>query len=259
MHEALNVDKPKARGMMRGAVITGAAGGIGTALCRVFRAAGYRTIGLDYGKAAADCDACVEMDLERLCVDERYRLDAIRQLIAVAGEAELHMLVNNAAVQILGASAALTAAAWHRTLNVNVLAPFLLAQALLGRLEAARGSVINIGSIHGSLTKPGFVAYATSKAALAGLTRSMAVDLGARVRVNAICPAAVATPMLLEGFKGNPAALETLAGMHPAGRIGTPEEVANAALFLASPGAAFISGAVLGVDGGIAGRLHDPA
>ena len=178
--------------------------------------------------------------------------------MAAIGASELKVLVNNAAVQILGDSAELTVASWQRTLEVNVLAPFLLTQALLQHLEHAKGSVINIASVHARLTKPGFVAYATSKAALVGLTRSMAVDLGKRVRVNAICPAAIATPMLLEGFDGNEAALEQLSSMHPVGRIGTPADVASAAIFLASDQAAFMSGAILGVDGGIGGRLHDP-
>lgn len=243
---------------MRAAIVTGAAGGIGSALCRAFRGAGLRTIGLDIGSTRPDCDAYVEADLERLCVDAQYRRETTNKLIGELDEAELHALVNNAAVQILGRSDELTTEAWQRTLNVNVLAPFLLAQALLPRLEAGHGSVVNISSIHATLTKPGFVAYATSKAALVGLTRSMAVDLGARVRVNAICPAAIATPMLLDGFKQSASALGALAGMHPLGRIGTPDEVANAALFLASPEARFISGAVLDVDGGIGGRLHDP-
>jgi NAD(P)-dependent dehydrogenase (short-subunit alcohol dehydrogenase family) len=179
-------------------------------------------------------------------------------LVAALERAHLGVLVNNAAVQILGRAEELSAAAWETTLRVNVTAPFLLAQALLPQLEAGAGSVVNMSSIHAAATKPGFTAYATSKAALVGLTRAMAVDLGARVRVNAICPAAIATPMLLEGFKDDPGALAALAGMHPLGRIGTPEEVAHAAVFLASPAAAFVSGAVLGVDGGIGGRLHDP-
>jgi NAD(P)-dependent dehydrogenase (short-subunit alcohol dehydrogenase family) len=244
---------------MHAAVITGCAGGIGSALCRVFRGAGYRIVGLDIRNAGPDCDAYVQTDLERLCIDEEYRRDLTTRIVAAVAGAELHVLLNNAAVQILGGSDELTAAEWRRTLDVNLLAPFLLTQGLLAQLEATRGSVINISSIHAFLTKPGFVAYATSKAALTGLTRSMAVDLGARVRVNAICPAAVATPMLLEGFKGNQAGLEALAIMHPSGRIGTPDEVANVALFLASPAAGFISGSVLWVDGGIGGRLHDPA
>jgi NAD(P)-dependent dehydrogenase (short-subunit alcohol dehydrogenase family) len=102
------------------------------------------------------------------------------------------------------------------------------------------------------------VCYATSKAALVGLTRALAVDLGSRVRVNAINPAAVATPMLLDGFKGKEALYAALGGMHPLGRIAEPAEIAQVALFLASRKAAFITGAAFDVDGGILSRLHDP-
>src|SRR6186997_52469 len=140
---------------MRAAVITGAAGGIGTALCRVFRHAGYRAIGIYLVNAGSDCDRCIEADLERFCVDEPYREESVKRLLAVLDGHDVHALVNNAAVQILGGSDDLTAAAWHRTLSVNVVAPFLLAQALLARLEAARGSIINVSSIHATLTKPG--------------------------------------------------------------------------------------------------------
>jgi NAD(P)-dependent dehydrogenase (short-subunit alcohol dehydrogenase family) len=139
------------------------------------------------------------------------------------------------------------------------VAPLHLAQALLSDLEAAVGSVVNIASIHAVATKPGFVCYATSKAALVGLTRAMAVDLGPRIRVNALLPAAVDTPMLRESFSGSETALGELGRMHPAGRIARPEEVARAAVFLASDQASFMTGAAVHVDGGIAGRLHDPS
>jgi NAD(P)-dependent dehydrogenase (short-subunit alcohol dehydrogenase family) len=128
----------------------------------------------------------------------------------------------------------------------------------LADIERAKGSVVNIASIHAVATKPGFVCYATSKAALVGLTRSMAVDLGPRVRVNAINPAATATPMLLAGFEGKSKELDELAKKHPLERIAQPWEVAKTALFLASPDAAFITGTCLNIDGGIGGRLHDP-
>ena len=147
---------------------------------------------------------------------------------------------------------------WHDTLDVNLLAPFLLTQALLNNLERGNGSVVNISSVHARATKPGFVCYATSKAALAGLTRALAVDLGSRVRVNSINPAAVITPMLLEGFKGRDDQYAELAKMHPLGRIAEPSEIAQMAVFLASNKASFISGTAFNVDGGILSRLHDP-
>ncbi len=95
-------------------------------------------------------------------------------------------------------------------------------------------------------------------AALSGLTRAMAVDLGGRVRVNAICPAAIHTPMLAAGFAERPDALAALHDAHPTGRIGLPEEVAHLARYLIAEAPDFLNGSCLGLDGGIAGRLHDP-
>ena len=91
------------------------------------------------------------------------------------------------------------------------------------------------------------------------MTRSLAVELGSRVRINAICPAAISTPMLEAGFEGNPQGLEQLAGYHPSGCVGSPEDVAEAALYLAKADGTFLNGAIIGLDGGIASRLHDPA
>jgi NAD(P)-dependent dehydrogenase (short-subunit alcohol dehydrogenase family) len=147
---------------------------------------------------------------------------------------------------------------FQRTLNVNVLASFLLTQKLLSEIESANGSVVNIASIHSMLTKPEFVMYATSKAALIGLTKALAVELGSRVRVNAISPAATATPMLISGFKDKEKKMEELGKKHPLGRIAEPEEIANVAVFLASKQASFITGAVINVDGGMSSKLHDP-
>ncbi len=248
------------------ALITGAAGGLGRALCRRFGQSGYRVIGLDRVgldrvHGAARCEAFVEADLEALCASPEGLtsvLERIRELLSPMNDGGLAVLVNNAACQVLGPVEALSIADWQRSLSVNLLAPFLLTQGLLPELMGARGSVINITSVHAKLTKPGFCCYATSKAALEGMTRSMATELGTRVRVNAIAPAAFATPMLEAGFAGRDEALRQLGQMHPVGRIGQPEEVVECALFLASPRAGFINGAVLRVDGGISSRLHDP-
>ncbi|MBW4697540.1 MAG: SDR family oxidoreductase [Aphanocapsa lilacina HA4352-LM1] len=241
------------------AVITGANGGIGRALCSVFKAAGYRVVALDVREGECECDHFVPVDLQKLCLQEGYRDSSLDRLRAELPPEGLYALINNAAVQRLGATGQITPADWRETLDVNLTAPFLLIQGLLGELERAGGSVVNIASVHAKATKPGFVSYATSKAALVGLTHSLAVDLGSRVRVNAICPAAVATPMLKAGFEGRAQQWQDLARMHPLGRIAEPEEVARAALFLVSPQAAFVSGTALDLDGGISHRLHDPA
>ena len=239
------------------AVITGASGGIGHALCAEFGRVGYRVIATDVIRATEfSCDHFVEADLKAICREEG-RLKRFVQELGLPASG-LTVLINNAAVQILNRTETVSRQDWRDTLDVNVLAPFLLTQALLQYLERAGGSVVNIGSVHAAATKPGFVCYATSKAALVGLTRALAVDLGGRVRVNAINPAAVATPMLLEGFKGKNSQFATLGGMHPVGRIAVPAEIAQAAIFLASPHAAFVTGAAFDVDGGILSRLHDP-
>ncbi|UFP95980.1 SDR family NAD(P)-dependent oxidoreductase [Gloeobacter morelensis] len=243
---------------MPAVLITGANGGIGQALCRVFLEADYKVIASDCSEARCPCDAFVRFDVMRVCQDEDYRAGVLQKVREVLGDQPLSALINNAAVQILGRTEQITASHWHRTLQTNLIGPFLLAQGLLQELERACGSVINIASVHARATKPGFVCYATSKAALVGLTQAMAVDLGGRVRVNAISPAATATPMLLAGFAGNEASLRQLAAMHPTGRIAEPEEVAHLALFLASGRAGSITGASLAIDGGIAVRLHDP-
>lgn len=242
------------------ALITGAGGGIGQALCSAFRDAGWCVIGTDKtSKIDAPVDVYIAMDLERLCRDEIYRdkkLASVRSELPTGG---LKVLINNAAVQIVKPVDQLRENDWHETMDVNLIAPCILINALLQKLEKAKGSVINIASIHASLTKPGFSAYATSKAALVGLSRSLAVELGNRLRINAICPGAIETPMLMEGLKENEGAYLKLKRMHPIGRLGYPNEIAKLALFLVSDAASFITGAAIAVDGGIGVRLHDPA
>ena len=126
-------------------------------------------------------------------------------------------------------------------------------------MEHTGGSVVNIGRIHSKLTKPGFLSYATSKSALTGLTQSLAVDLGARIRVNEIQPAATDTEMLRKGFKNDPAAYDRLKGYHPLQCIASPDNIASAVIFLLSDKSSFISGSILSVDGAIGCRLHDPS
>jgi NAD(P)-dependent dehydrogenase (short-subunit alcohol dehydrogenase family) len=243
------------------AILTGVAGGIGSSLARMFAVRGYRVIGLDSMPSPTDlaCWQYIRVDLQQIVSDSisaAATIAVIKEYLAGNG---VNVLINNAAVQILGGVSSLSVADWHRTLDVNLLAPFVLTQGLLAELELAGGSVINISSIHARLTKANFVAYATSKAALSGMTRAMAVDLGGRVRVNAIEPAAIATDMLRAGFADRPEDYARLESCHPQGRIGTPDEVAALALSLASGDLRFMHGTCVGIDGGISGRLYDPA
>jgi NAD(P)-dependent dehydrogenase (short-subunit alcohol dehydrogenase family) len=242
------------------AIITGSAGGIGQALVRTFANAGYQVIATDWTKKPTDlaCDYYRMIDLARLVEEEDYATIALADLRVVLAGQGLDVLINNAAVQILGGVEMLTRGDWRRSLDVNLIAPFLLTQALLHDLEQARGCVINISSIHARLTKKNFIAYATTKAALSGMTRAMAVDLGPRVRVNAIEPAAIETPMLRAGFANKPKLYGALEASHPQQRIGSAEEVSHLALNLVSADTAFLHGTCVAFDGGISARLFDP-
>lgn len=237
-------------------IVTGAAGGIGAALVAAFEGAGWRVISTD--RLAMDRPGHVVADLSCLAnPTSPSSVDLLSQLAALTG-GTLKAVVHNAAHQVVKPSEALDQQDWADTLNSNLLAPFWLSMAFLKELEANQGNVLAISSIHEKLTKPGFVAYATSKAALSGMVRAMAVDLGGRVRCNAICPAAIATPMLKAGFDGQPEAYRALEAHHPSGRIGTPQEVAALAAFVCSDAARFMNGACLDLSGGISSRLHDP-
>ncbi len=241
------------------ALITGALGGIGQALCSEFRRAGYFVVATDRRSGTCDCDEFIQCDVRDLATQAEERSSVVERIRHCCRGAGLRVLVNNAAVQLLGRTEEIQVSDWDATLQTNLIAPFMLMQSFLPDLEQASGSIVNVASIHSVATKPGFVAYATSKGALIALTRAMAVDLGKRVRVNAINPAATATPMLLAGFEGKPAQFAELAQKHPLERIAEPAEVARVAVFLASDSASFITGATLHIDGGIGARLHDPS
>lgn len=247
--------------MSAGVLITGCNGGIGAALVSAFAAAGWTVIGVDRteAKTAGAARKIITADIADFCGDEKKCAAFAGEVRAALGGKPLGALINNAATQILGGVGALTAEDFVRTMQVNAIAPFVLVKAFLADLEAAGGAVVNIGSVHAEATKPGFAAYATSKAALHGLTRALAVDLGPKVRVNTLAPAATATSMLKAGFDGNPAAFSALQDVHPLKRIAEPDEIARIAVFLASKDASFLTGATLYADGGILSRLHDPA
>jgi NAD(P)-dependent dehydrogenase (short-subunit alcohol dehydrogenase family) len=241
-------------------LVTGVAGGIGDAIGRRLRSEGYFVIGLDRRTAERDaCDCLVSFDL-RQCKDaDLFQAACIEPLIASLGGRQLAGLVNNAALQVLSPTGRIRLADWEDSLSVNLTAPFLLTQALLKPLAANRGCVVNIGSVHARATKREFAAYATTKAGLHGLTRALAVDLGPSVRVVCVAPAAIATPMLMEGFEGKQDAFGRLEECHPVNRIGEPREVARAVSFLLSEESGFLTGSTLYLDGGVLCRLHDPA
>lgn len=238
-------------------VITGSAGGIGRAMVDHMKGRGLFTIGIDR-VAEEYSDAFLHVDLFRL-VNAAEERAAFRESIDRLLEGRsLAALINNAAFQCLGPTESLALDDFRRSMDINVAAPFFLTQCLFERLSAAVGVVLNVSSVHADLTKPGFVAYATSKGALSALTRALAVDCGDRVKVVGISPAAIATPMLEASFEGAPDRLAELKDCHPTRSIGRAADVAALAGYLILESPRFINGAIVDLDGGIGGRLYDP-
>ena len=246
--------------MMPRVLITGCAGGLGRALCTTFHNAGYAVIGTDRRdmEDPSALAAFVKADVAEIVASEASLAGFVADVHAASEDEPLSVLINNAAIQRLGKTDLISIDAFRESLEVNITTPFALTRAFQPDLRATRGTVINVGSVHTRATKPEFVAYATSKAAIDGLTRALAVDLGPEVRVVALAPAAVDTDMLRAGFEGNPEGFAALQHIHPAGRIAQPSEIGELAVFLASEKAGFMTGTTVYADGGILSRLHDP-
>ena len=237
--------------MTRAVIVTGAAGGIGAALCERMRKDGYIAIGIDRHDAP-EADTHLQVDLGRI----EQLVDVGREL---ARDYELKAVVHNGAVQPMGGAGETPWEEWANALRVNVIAVDALIAGARENLAANDGSVVVISSVHGRATTGGITAYATTKAALEGWVRSAAMDLAPDIRVNAVAPGAIDTAKLREGFarwgesaEERKAILRQRTALH---RIGEPSEVAGAVSFLIGDDARFITGTVLVVDGGATARL----
>lgn len=229
----------------RAALVTGAASGIGRAVARRFAQAGARVAGLDRMPDPGAGFPILTGDV----ADERALERAFDQAAEMLGG--LDIVVNNAGIQPLGLPfEKLTAALIARTLAVNVQAVALGIRYGARHLPSG-GRILNTGSFVGLLGAPATTIYAASKAAVIQLTRAAAVELAPRgITVNCVCPGTITTPAVT-GLPDNPE-IPFVSARTPLGRLGSPEEVAAAFHFLASPDAAYITGAILPVDGGIA-------
>lgn len=178
--------------MSRAVIVTGAAGGIGAALCERMRKDGYTTIGIDKDVAPA-ADVYLQVDLS----ESEQLVDLGREL---AGDYKLKAVVHNGAVQPIAGAGETPFDVWTNALRVNVIAVDALMSGTHENLAVNNGSIVVISSVHGRATTGGITAYATTKAALEGWVRSAAMDLGPSIRVNAIAPGAIDTAKLREGF-----------------------------------------------------------
>jgi NAD(P)-dependent dehydrogenase (short-subunit alcohol dehydrogenase family) len=226
------------------ALITGAASGLGLATAERFAKEGAIVVGADVtpgdGVHALDVrDEDAIAALVDAIVDEHGRLDVVVNSAGVAGGGPVHTVDGND---------------WDRVLDVNLKGTFLVNKHALGPMLAQRsGSIINIASVEGLQGTEGGSSYNASKAAVVMLTKNMAIDYGrAGIRVNAICPGFIDTPMFraVTGSDHMTQFRDEYRDDHMLGRFGRPEEIAAAALFLASDDASFVSGVALPVDGG---------
>lgn len=235
--------------------ITGATGGIGTALARAFAAQGYSVV-LQYRQNEAKANSLQKelsglfsVPVRTVCADISDP-EQVGRMFAECGKADV--LVNNAAIAPPAClTADLSAQQWRQVIDVNLNGTFYCTQCAVRSMMFTGGRIINISSVWGVCGGACEAAYSASKAGIIGMTRALARELGScGITVNCIAPGVIDTPM---NAHLSPSELAELAQRTPLGRIGTPQEVAAAAVFLASEGARFITGQVLGVDGGFVG------
>jgi len=253
--DAARSDAPKPEAERKTIVLTGASRGIGHATVKRFSRAGWRVITCSRQDFAENCpwpagpedhikvDLADQEDVGKAIAEIRRRLEA--------NGSKLHALVNNAGISPKAEggrrlnSIETPMAVWRDVFQVNFMAPIMLARGLFKELESAQGSVVNVTSIAGSRVHPfAGTAYATSKAALAALTREMASDFGPHgIRVNAIAPGEIDTAILSPGT-------EKLVEQLPMRRLGKTSEVAETIYYLCSEASSYVTGSEIHINGG---------
>ncbi|TKV58407.1 glucose 1-dehydrogenase [Nakamurella flava] len=239
------------------ALITGAASGIGRRTAERFADEGAIVVVGDLDEAGALAAAeHLGRDALGLRLDVTDA-DSVAAAVAsvVAQRGRLDVLVNNAGVTITGAAHDLAEDDWDREMRVNVKSVYLMSRAAWPHLVASKGNIVNTASIAALWAIPADAAYCASKAAVLMLTKCMALD-GARdgVRSNCVCPGYTDTPMIQGYFadQTDPASARTFAeSIHPLGRLGQPDDIASAMVYLASDDASWVTGSALTVDGGL--------
>lgn len=241
------------------AVVTGAASGMGAATARLLAAAGAVVVPCDWDRSGVEQTAH-EIEV-RPAVFDVTDPDSCRDVIArtVADFGGLDVVVNAAGVIVRAHAWQTSDSEWRRIFAVNVDGTFFMSRSAVPAMrERGGGSIVNFGSIWGSVGAAGTAAYTATKGAVHQLTRSMALEHAREnIRVNAVCPGEIDTPMLASQ-RSQPATREYLEGLAdatvPMGRLGRPEEVARVVVFLASDHASYMTGALVNVDAGYTAR-----
>lgn len=242
------------------AIVTGGAKGIGEATARKLAECGAVVSILDSDTEAGERTAAEIEKTGAACDFLPCHVDLAnevsRSVEAVARKhGHIDVLISNAGIQDYGDVVSTSEEAWDRLMNINLRAAFLVSKQVVPHLLKQGGAIVIVGSVQSFTAISNSVAYVTSKHALLGLARAMALDYAQKgIRVNCVCPGAIDTPMLrwAANLSADPEqVLRNCDRLHPLGRIGRPEEVADAIVYLASPMASFITGAALLVDGGM--------
>jgi NAD(P)-dependent dehydrogenase (short-subunit alcohol dehydrogenase family) len=245
-------------------LITGGSKGLGRAAALLFAREGAQVVVTGRGREALDAVVAEGADegLELTAIQGDVSLEddcrrTVEQTLVERGR--IDVLFNNAGVLYAGTTWQTEPEVWDHTMAVNVRGTWLMSrQTIPHMLERGSGAIINNCSVLGLKACPGAAAYNTSKGAIAQLTRSMALELaGTGVRVNAVCPGTIITPMVAEVLAGapDPAAAEAFfLAQHPIGRFGDEDEIARACLLLAEDNLDFMTGSMLSIDGGWGAR-----
>ena len=234
-------------------VITGGTKGIGRACADLMEAEGGKISVLDIdkniGRQENESFAFYETDVSN-GVHVRKAIEA-----AIQNFGEIDVLINNAGIVQYATVTEATEEHWDLTLNVNLKSAFLCAKYCIpSMLKTGKGVVVNVASVQAFVSQHKVAAYTTSKSALLGLTRSIAIDYAPHIRCVAVCPGTVDTPMLQEAIRESPdpqAVYQECIDMHPLKKLATPAEVAELISFLASDKASFITGQAYRIDGGL--------
>lgn len=237
------------------AIITGGASGIGEATARRFVQEGAKVtiadMNVEKGEAFVKELGDAAIFVQTNVTDEANVENMVAKTVDAFGKVDI--LFNNAGIGDLQPTDELSFSDWQKTISVNLDGVFLVAKhAIRAMKKNGSGSIINTASILGHVGDSQVASYAASKGAVANLTRALAIEFAQdNIRVNAVCPGYIVTPLI---DQLDDAAREYLVTQHPIGRLGKPEEIANAVLFLASDEASFVTGANLLVDGGYTAR-----
>ena len=241
----------------KGVLVTGGGSGIGQAVCLAFAREGADVAVVDVSLEGAEATAQETREIGRKAVALQVDVSnpaAVQEMVnqATAALGEVDILVNSAGVREIIPFLQLPFAEWQRVISINLTGTFLCSQAIAQYLVAQGrgGKIVNLASVAGLMAVPNRAAYVSSKHAVVGLTKEMAIELADKnIQVNAVAPGVVRTSMT-ESYFDKPDILASLRKAHPAGRWAQPEEIAGLILFLASSEANFITGATFPIDGG---------